>query len=86
MWVKHYKQLWRGENLEETQTQKQDVKGIYEIDLHELTEALDAIRKRKATGIDGINAELWKFGGLMFYLRLLHLYNRCWRSNSGFGE
>lgn len=52
-----------------------------EIDHFTLDELLDALQRsknRKATGPDGINLELLKYGGLMLHLRLLHLYNECW--------
>jgi hypothetical protein len=34
---------------------------------------------RKATGIDGINAELVKYGGECLMERMLNILNKCWR-------
>lgn len=51
------------------------------ITIQELDDALLKTKNRKATGQDGINAELYKYGGLFLKLRLLHLYNMCWKSH-----
>lgn len=43
--------------------QPNNSRGLDDLELIELTEALAAIKNRKAAGLDGINAELWKYGG-----------------------
>ena len=35
---------------------------------------------RKATGLDNVNSEMIKYGGLFLHLRMLHLFNICWTS------
>lgn len=47
----------------------------------ELMEALQKVKNRKATGLDGINTELLKYGGPLLHLRRLHLYNGCWQES-----
>lgn len=46
--------------------------------MKKLTEALKATKNWKATGLDEINAELWKYGGTLLHLRL-HLFNTSWK-------
>lgn len=79
-WVKHYKQLWFEQNIEDAPIRAENAKGLDDTDLRELTDALRATKNRKATGLDGINAEMWTYGSLLLHLRLLHFFKMCWKS------
>ena len=48
------------------------------ITLEELDLALKEMKNRKATGEEGMNAELWKYGGPVLSQRLLSLINMCY--------
>lgn len=82
-WIKHYQDLWFGEGKKEDDVllEEENTEGLDDISLEELTDAFQTTRNRKATGLDGINIELWKYGGIILHLRLLHLYNKCWKYN-----
>lgn len=77
-WVKHYRQLWYDENAENA-TEGRYIRGFDDLVLTELTEACKATKNKKAIGVDDINAELWKYDGLMLYIRRLYVYNKCWK-------
>lgn len=49
------------------------------ITIEELQEALKQLKNRKASGIDKINSELLKYGGMLLQWRLLHIINTCWQ-------
>jgi sorting nexin-29 len=40
------------------------------------------MKNRKAPGPDGLNSELFKYGGPVLSNRLLKLINKCWRERS----
>ena len=49
------------------------------ITMNELEQALGRTKKRKATGQNRLNAELFTHGGILLKLRLLHFHNMCWK-------
>jgi hypothetical protein len=55
---------------------------IDEISDKELKQSLKSMKIRKATGRDGLNSELFKYGGPVLSGRLLKLINKCWRERS----
>lgn len=79
-WVKHYTQLWY------TKEGEQDNEGVQiesngnvdTLTLQELDNVLRAFKNRKATGLDNVNLELIKYGGLRLKLRFLEFINMCW--------
>lgn len=48
--------------------------------LEELQHALNELKNRKASGIDGLNMEL-KYEGPFHQLRFLYLINEYWKSH-----
>jgi len=40
------------------------------------------MKNRKATGPDGLNSELFKYGGPFLSNRFLELINKCWKERS----
>ena len=81
-WIEHYRRLWQTDETEETILETENTRGLGldDLTMDEMTEALKTIKNRKATGINGVNAEMWKYGGTMLHLRLLHLFNMCWKT------
>lgn len=77
-WIEHYKKLWYNEE-ESGATDNYACKEVDSLTIEELLEALKRSKNRKATGLNGINTELLKYAGILFHLRLLHLYNMCWK-------
>jgi sorting nexin-29 len=55
---------------------------IDEISDEELEHSLKSMKNRKAAGSDGLNSELFKYGGSVPSNRLLKLINKCWRERS----
>ena len=53
---------------------------IDEISGEELEQSLKSMKNRKAAGPDGLNSELFKYGGPVLSNRLLQLINRYWRA------
>jgi hypothetical protein len=47
--------------------------------MQELELAIQVLKNRKAPSLDGINLELFKYGGIPLKLRLLHLLNLSWK-------
>lgn len=82
IWIKHYKELWFQENESEIEINNEQIEmqDVDEITFEELKEALENTKNRKATGPDGINMELLKYGGTVLHGRLRHLINKCWRT------
>jgi hypothetical protein len=54
-------------------------KTVGEISMEELESAIQGLKNRKAPGLDGINLELLKYGGITLKLRLLHLLHLSWK-------
>lgn len=50
--------LWYDENAENTTIQEENLRGLDDSKLTELTEALKATKTEKTAGMDGINAEI----------------------------
>lgn len=66
--------LWYDENAENTTIQEENLRGLDDSKLTELTEALKATKTEKTA--------VWmalmpKYRGLTLHLRLLHVYNKC---------
>lgn len=89
-WKKHYTQLWYevSEEEEEAVRRQEEEEGkdnsgeddVMEVDsltLEELLHALTELKNRKSPGLNGINTELLKYGGILLQLRLLHFLNMC---------
>ena len=81
--VEHYKSLWctnsspnDNDDPESTSTPPTE---IDEISDEELEQSLKSLKNRKAAGQDGLNSELFKYGGPILSNRLLKLINKCWR-------
>jgi hypothetical protein len=55
---------------------------IDEISDGELKQSLKSLKNRKASGPDGLNSELFKYGGPVLSNRLLKLISKCWREKS----
>lgn len=81
-WIQHYRNLWYDENCEENYYVESDSSSIDQIDIKELEAALKVTKNRKATGLDGINAELIKYGGMILKFCFLHFLNMCWKNCS----
>jgi len=52
---------------------------IDEITDEELEQSLKSMKDRKAAGPDGLNSELFTYGGPVLSHCLLKLINKCWR-------
>jgi hypothetical protein len=66
-WINHYKHLWctnppHSDN-DEPETTTIPSTGIDEISDEELEQSLKSMKYRKAAGPDGLNSELFKYGG-----------------------
>ena len=46
----------------------------------DMQNALKKTKNRTAAGLDDVNSEMIKYGGLFLHLRMLHLFNMCWTS------
>ena len=82
LWKKHYTQLWYSEDEEEGVITECDAESIDAITLEELLQALRESKNRTSPGLNGINIELLKYGGILLQLRLLHFLNMCWKEHS----
>lgn len=81
-WVEHYRNLWFDETLPDSDNMVSCVEcHVDDITLEELLLTIKLSKNRKASGLDGINMELIKYGGIFLHLRLLTLYNMCWKSH-----
>jgi hypothetical protein len=49
--------------------------GLDNITIVEVKEALENSKNRKTTGLDRLNMEVFKYGGTILQLRLMHLFN-----------
>jgi hypothetical protein len=85
-WIEHYKSLWsdQEENDQDISINNQSEDENLYIDaiiLDELKNTLKNLKNQKAPGLDKINVELIKYGGLILELQLLHLINECWNKH-----
>ena len=48
----------------------------------EVTEAINSTKMNKSPGIDGIPAEIYKYGGELLTTKLHHLIKECWRTKT----
>jgi hypothetical protein len=75
--------LWfdetKEDKVERDSLEEQTNIDIDDITLEEVTKAIKSMKNRKAPGLNGINAELVKYSGFLFHLRLLHFLNMCWK-------
>lgn len=82
-WLSYYKNLWtnknaRDKNKKEDKNENLIEDSVDQIEREELEEALSKMRNRKASGSDGIKAEMLKCATEEFKIRLLHFFNLCW--------
>lgn len=92
-WIQHYRELWT-DGADNGKKDESDTDCLSRfsggdcsntlytgdpITLTEVQEAVKQMKNRKATGLDNINIELIKYGGIMLHLRILHLVNECWK-------
>ena len=74
-WINHYNNLWctnsPHNNNDEPETTITSLAGIDEISDEELEQSLKSMKNRKAAGPDGLNSELFKYGGPNLSNRLL---------------
>lgn len=83
-WLVHYRKLWFNEEQQLVDISREQDVAVYEgdsITIQELSDAMNRLKNRKAAGPDGVSGELLKYGGLILKLRLLHLFNMCWKSH-----
>ena len=59
---------------------KSDTTSVDPLDMIEMQNALKKTTNRKAPGLDNVNSEMIKYGGLFLHRRMLHLFNICWTS------
>jgi uncharacterized metal-binding protein len=76
-WRRHYENLWYSEKYKDETTKINEPHGLDNITIEEVKEALENSKNRKKTGLDGLNMELFKYGGTILQLRLMHLFNMC---------
>lgn len=75
-WKEHYRRLWHNKIPEKESGRNLSGR------LHHTPGAkrsTQQVKNRKVTGPDGCNAEVFKYEGLFLKLRLMHLYNLCWK-------
>jgi hypothetical protein len=78
LWCSNSPQNNNGE-LETTPTPSAEIDAISD---EELEQCLKSKKNRKAAGPDGLNSELFKYGGPVLSNCLLKLINKCWRERS----
>ena len=85
-WIQHYKNMWCTNSPENNNdgpdTTSTPLAEIDEISDEELEQSMKSMKNRKAAGPDGLNSELFKYGGPVLSNRLLQLINKCWRERS----
>ena len=85
-WIQHYKNMWCTNSPENNNdgpdTTSTPLAEIDEISDEELEQSTKSMKNRKAAGPDGLNSELFKYGGPVLSNRLLQLINKCWRERS----
>ena len=84
--INHYKNLWctnspHSDN-DEPETTTTPSAGIDEMSDEELEQSLKSVKNRKAAGPDGLDSELFKYGGTALSNRLLELINKRWKERS----
>ena len=67
---------------DEQETTSTPSAGVDEISDEELEQSLKSMKNRKAAGPDGLNSELFKYGGPVLSNRLLESINKCWKERS----
>ena len=50
------------------------------IEVKELETTLKVTKKKKGNGLDGTNAEIFKYGGMLFKFCLLHFLSMFWKN------
>ena len=83
-WKEYFQELLNrpepDEPLQEPERDEQEVdNAMEELEDTEIRKAIKRLKNNKATGIDGINAELMKYGGEAMEEELLVLYKKIWR-------
>jgi hypothetical protein len=80
-WIKYYKNLWctnSPQNDDELEATSTPSAGIDEIS-DELEQSLKLMKNRKAARPDGLNFELFKYGGPVLSNHLFELINKYWK-------
>ena len=82
-WTNHYRKLYFDSAIENDKEyiSKPSGKGLDKLTIEELQQAMNGMKSRKAPGLNGINAELIKYGGTLLHLRILHFLNNIWMEN-----
>jgi hypothetical protein len=65
-------------NVNETKTTTYTTEEYNAVTLTDVMGVLNNMKTRKASGLDSIPMELWKYGGKAPYIRLLQLLNDIW--------
>jgi hypothetical protein len=71
---------WYNEEYTDEITKINEHHGLDIITIEEVKEALENSKNRKTTGLDELNMEVFKHGGTISQLRLMHLSNMCWKT------
>ena len=77
-WLDYYENLWTSHEHQNNQTATNDINGD-SIEIKELKDVLKTLKNRKSPGLDGLNAELFKYAPDTFLTRLVDFINICWR-------
>jgi hypothetical protein len=64
-WIEHYKNLWYDPGDENAPEEDHPGKIVDEISMEELESTIQGLKNRKASGLDGIKLELFKYGGIL---------------------
>jgi hypothetical protein len=85
-WMEHCKDLWCSTSLQNNndgpETTPIPSEEIDEISDKKLEQSLKSMKNRKTAGPDGLNSELFKYGGHVLSNRFLKLINKGWREKS----
>ena len=84
-WLEFYKNLWTHVGNTAGEVGDIDVEDeahteVDRIEMREIEEALVGSKNRKATGADGINTELYKYGSTNMTKRIQLFMNTCWKN------
>jgi hypothetical protein len=75
-WRENYLRLLHNGNATKTTTYTTEEYNA--ITVTDVMNVLNNMKNRKASGIDNMPVELWKYGGKALYIRLVQLFNDIW--------